>query len=225
MPPASSRSPIVSANGRWHEPPGASGVAGTSPAQARRMRAGDRPWSLRRPRDGDRNGTRSASSKDHGGLAGHRQRRTWARACHSGVSRGGPAISGPVRRPAARGGTGGDDRLAVRHRGTARHRRRRASGRAGRDRGAARPQEARQDRPRRRAPLARVVDDRPVARVVDPTGPPARSARQGPAASHAGQPARRVAAAHPGGALLPRPAAAPRAVCAPTPSARAAVGR
>ena len=78
------------------------------------------------------------------------------------------------------------------------------SGRAGGDGGAARQQEARQDRPRRRAAPARAADDRAAARVVDPARAPARSARPGAPAPHAGRSARRVAAAHPGRPLSPR---------------------
>src|SRR4051794_26335700 len=64
---------------------------------------------------------------------------------------------------------------------------------------ARREQEARQDRPGRRAPSARAVDDRASARVMDRARAPARSAREGPPASHARRSAWRVAAAHPGG--------------------------
>ena len=60
-----------------------------------------------------------------------------------------------------------------------------ASGRAGRDRGASRDQEARQERSRRRAPPARAADGRPAAGVVDPARASARPARPGQAAAHA----------------------------------------
>src|SRR4051812_12048214 len=60
------------------------------------------------------------------------------------------------------------------------------SRRARRDGGAARQQEARQDRPRRRAAPARATDDRAAARVVDPARASARSARPGAPASHDG---------------------------------------
>ena len=80
------------------------------------------------------------------------------------------AVLGAVCRPAARGGVGGHDRLAVRGRGAARDRRRAASGRAGRSERAEGQQEARQDRPRRRAASARAVDDRAGCR--SPTSRP-----------------------------------------------------
>src|SRR3954451_6048418 len=83
-----------------------------------------------------------------------------------------------------------------------------ASGRAGRDRGAARHQEARQERPRRRAASARAGDGRATAGIVDPARAPPRPARAGPVAAFAGGAARRVAAAHPGRARSPRVPAA-----------------
>ena len=114
------------------------------------------------------------------------------------------AVLDAVRRPAARGGAGGDDGLAVRGRGAARDRRRGPLAEPAETAARRGQQEARQDRPRRRAAPARAVDDRAAAGVLDPARAPARSARPGPAASHAGRSARRVAAAHPRGALSPR---------------------
>ena len=95
-------------------------------------------------------------------------------------------------------------------RGAAGGRRGGASRRAGGDRGAAREQEAREDRPCGRPSSPRAADGRAAAGVVDPARSHPRSARPGEAASHADRAALRVAAADPGGALSPwLPAAAP----------------
>src|SRR5437867_3182601 len=96
--------------------------SGTSSAQARKMRAGSEPWSLRRPRDGDRNGTRSAPCADHGRVDRHRDRRGQSGPCLARPARRRPPVRGPVRRPATRGGAGGHDRVALRRRGAARDR-------------------------------------------------------------------------------------------------------
>ena len=98
---------------------------------------------------------------------------------------------GRFSRPAARGGVGGDHRLAVRGPGAARDRRRGASGRAGGDRRSAGAQEAAQDRSGGRPPSARAVDGRPAAGVVDPARPRPRSPRARAVAPHAGRSARK----------------------------------
>ena len=107
----------------------------------------------------------------------------------------------------------------------ARGRRRAASGRAGRSERAEGQQEARQDRPRRRAPSARAVDGRPVAGVLYRARAPARSPRPGQVASRLGRSARRVAAAHPRGALSPRAPAEGRAADRREPRVASAVWR
>ena len=96
------------------------------------------------------------------------------------------AVPAPLRGARARGRVGGDDGLAVRGRGAAARSAPGASGRAGGDRRAAREQEAREERSRGRPASARAVDGRAAAGVVDPARSPARSARAGPAAPHAG---------------------------------------
>ena len=137
-----------------------------------RAREPGRGWSAH-----DRDGPRSAPGADHGRVDRHGQRRDRPRARDVGRPRERAAVPGPLPRPATRGGVGGDDGLAVRGRGVARDRCPGASGRAGGDQRAARQQEARQDRPRGRAALARAVDDRAAAGVVDPAGAPLGSAR------------------------------------------------
>ena len=108
----------------------------------------------------------------------------------------------------ARGRAGSDDRLAVRGGGVAAGRSRRSSGRAGGDGREAGEQEARQERPGGRETSARVVDDRPVAGVVDPARSHPRSPCSGAVAPHPVASARRVAAADPGSPLSPRMSAA-----------------
>ena len=68
-------------------------------------------------------------------LVGYRDGRGEARAGGACGSCGRAPVPGAVPRPGARGGAGGDDRLAVRGRGAATGRSGRASGRAGGDRG------------------------------------------------------------------------------------------
>src|SRR4051794_36623485 len=72
--------------------------SGTSSAQARKMRAGSQPWSLRRPRDGDRNGTRSAPCPDHGRVDRHRHRRGRPGADLAGAARRRPPVLQALRR-------------------------------------------------------------------------------------------------------------------------------
>src|SRR4051812_13530187 len=89
----------------------------------------------------DRDGTRSASSADHGGVAGHIDRGGVARPHRAGASVWGAPVRRAGPRGGAGGGAGGDDRLAIR-------RGERASGRAGGDGGAAGKEEACEERSR-----------------------------------------------------------------------------
>ena len=85
-----------------------------------------------------------------------------------------------VRRRGAGGRAGGDDRLAVRGRGAASGSVRRCIWPSRRRPAALRGQEeAREDRPGRRAASARAADDRAAAGVVDPAGAHPRSRAPG----------------------------------------------
>jgi hypothetical protein len=149
-------------------------------------------------------GARSAPGADHGRVGRHNDRRDRPVARAAGGPGGCAAVPGPLSRPAARGGVGGDHGLALRGPGVASDRRRRASRRAGGDRRAAGAKEAPQDRSRGRPASARAVDGRPAAGVVDPARAHPRPARTRAVAAHAGRSARRVAAADSRGALPPR---------------------
>ena len=124
------------------------------------VRAGVETVELEEAPSDDRNGTRSASSADHCGVAGHVDGRGQPGAGGAGASRRGAPVRRAFPRPGARGGAGGDDGLEVRRRGAAPRRGDGASGGAGGDRGAAREQEAGEERPRGRAPSARAADGR-----------------------------------------------------------------
>ena len=197
------RVPLVAQ--RWHVPGGGPGGGGTSSAQARMMRAGSQPWSLRRPRDGDRNGTRSAPCADHGRVDRHRRpASSAARACspahRDGVRRFFRRFAGQRLEVALEATTGWRFVVEELHAvGAAAHLAEPAETAARRGN----KKRAKTDRADARH-LRELLMIGPAAGVLDPARAPARSARPGAAASHAGRSARRVAAAHPGGALSPR---------------------
>src|SRR5215204_6339942 len=101
------------------------------------VRAGVETVELEEAPSDDRNGTRSASSADHRGVAGHVDGRDQPGAGGAGASRRRAPVRRAFPRPGARGGAGGDDGLEVRRRGAAPRRGDGASGGAGGDRGAA----------------------------------------------------------------------------------------
>ena len=180
---------------------------GTSAAQARRVSAqAFRPWSVRRPLMAIVMGldqhraqiTAEWLDTDSGEVSS----RSWMAPARP---RGGAAVRWSASAgQRARGRAGGDDGLAVRRRGAAASRRGRCIWPSRRR---PPPGAGTRSAPRTTAPTrgtARAGDDRTVAGVVDPARSHPRSARAGAAAALARRTARRVAAAHPGGALSPR---------------------